>query len=182
MSALRLATLGVLILALGSCGRLDATREFNYGVKYYNDEKYDAAVRSFERASQAFAAPAIYYNLALAHLALARHSADDDESDVPKPEQVAAGLGAVAAARELPELTDEMLAKLGYIEGSLHVLAGDEQAARESFAVSLESDRDFKPTLKALLELDPESSTAIGRFTLATAAVEKLEPEDKLPQ
>lgn len=182
MSALRFAIFGLLILVLGSCGRLDATREFNYGVKYYNDEKYDAAVHSFERASQGLAAPAIYYNLALAHLALVRESADDDESKVPGSEQVAAGLGAVAAARELPDLTDEMLAKLGYIKGSLHALAGDEQAAREAFAESLEAEPNFKPTLKALLELDPESSTAIGRFALATADAEELEPEDELPQ
>lgn len=182
LSALRLTTVGALVVILGSCGRLDATREFNYGINDYNDGRYGAAVHSFERASQALQDPAIYYDLALAHLALVRESADGGDSKVPRPEQVAAGLAAVATARELPDLTDEMLAKLGYIEGSLYTLARDEQAARDAFSESLRFEPDFKPTLKALLKLDPESSTAVGRLLLATADVDDLKPEDKLSQ
>ena len=180
MSALRLTMIGALILTLAGCGRLDATREFNYGLKYFNDQKFDAAVRHFERASEALPDAAIRYNLALAHLALLRESSAGDDPSDPQPQAIAAALAAVSAARELPELTDEMLAKLGYIEGSIHALAKDEKAARRAFAESLEAEPDFKPTLKALLELDSESDTPAGRLVLATAEVDQLEPAKKL--
>jgi tetratricopeptide (TPR) repeat protein len=180
LSTFQLVAIGALIVSLAACGRFDASREFNYGVTYFNEEKFDAAARSFERASKSLNDPAIHYNLALAHLALLRESSNDDDSSSLQPQQVAAALAAVAAARELPEPTDEMLAKLGYIEGSIHALAGDEEAARRLFDESLEAEPDFKPTLKALLELDPESDTAVARLVLAAADVETLKPEEEL--
>jgi len=180
MSAIRLATIIALIAALGSCGRVEAAREFEYGVNYFNDEKFDAAARSFERAAETHTDPAIAYNLALARLAQIRKSVDDDGSKKPNPQQIGAALAAVATARELPDLTDGMLAKLGYIEGSIHVLAGEEEAARDAFSRSLKAQPEFRPTLKAVLELEPEFNTAIGRFVLATVDVEELKPEEKL--
>ena len=180
MSAFRLATIGALIVTLAACGSFDATRQFNYGVKFFNDGKFDAAVRSFERASKALPDQAIRYNLALAHLASLRESSNGDDSSKLQPQEVVGALAAVAAARELPEPTHEMLAKLGYIEGSIHFLTGDEKAARRAFRESLEAEPDFKPTLKALLELDPESDTAVARLVLATTDVEELKPEEKL--
>ena len=180
MSAFRLATIGALIVTLAACGRFDGTRQFNYGVRYFNDGKFDAAVRSFELASKALPDQAIRYNLALAHLASLRESPNGEDSSKLQSQQVTGALTAVATARELPEPTGEMLAKLGYIEGSIHLLAGDEKAARRAFRESLEAEPDFKPTLKALLELDPESDTAVARLVLATAEVEELQPEKKL--
>lgn len=180
MSALQLITIGAFVVFSTGCGRFDATREFNHGVSHFNDKNFDAAVRSFERASKSLDDPAIRYNLALAHLALLRESSNSDDSPNLQPTQVEVALAAVAAARELPDPTNEMLAKLGYIEGSIHALAGDENAARRSFEDSLEAESDFKPTLKALVELDPHSDTPVARFALAVADVEVLTPEEEL--
>ena len=174
--------MGVVMVALAACGRLDATREFNYGVKYFENGKFDEAIRSFERAYEDLPDPAIRYNLALAQLASLRESSRGDdlsESEV-QPTQVAAALAAVTAARVLPDPSGQMLAKLGYIEGSIYILVGDEKAALSAFRESLKADPNFKPTLKALLELDPESDTPLARLVLAIADVEALKPEENL--
>ena len=153
-----------------------------FGIRYFNEEKFAAAVRSFERASEALDDPAIAYNLALAHLAALReYSEKGDAPDLP-PKQVAAALAAVAAGQALPEPTEEMLAKLGYIEGEIFVLSGNPDVIRKSFQKSLDADSNFAPTLKAQLELDTDSGTILARLVLATAEIEKLEPEPKLSQ
>ena len=70
----------------------------------------------------------------------------------------------------------------GYIEGKIHALAGDPEAARDAFQRSLNADSKFIPTLKAQLELDGESDSTLAMLVLATAEIEKLELEEKLPQ
>lgn len=187
LSALRVVAMTALVVALVACGRVAATRDFNYGVRYFNDHEFDAAVRAFERASEVFEGPAIRYNLALARLAALRAPGPSDkrgQSNRPDPpktqaERHAEAFAAVAAARSLPTPTDAMLAKLGYIEGSLHVLAGDDKAARSAFARSLAADPGFKPTLKALVKIDPASDSTVARLLLATIEVERLKPEPK---
>jgi tetratricopeptide (TPR) repeat protein len=182
VSILRFAIISLLLVFLLTCGRLDATREFNYGIKYYNDEQFETAIHFFERASENFSNPAIGYNLALAHLAWLRESTNADVSPQTgaSPQDIASALRAVRSARELPELPDAMLAKLFYIEGSIHVIANDEAAARAAFAKSLSAEADFKPTLKVLVQLDPGADSPTARFILAAAEVDDLEPEEKL--
>ena len=162
MIMIRFAIATALLLFVAACGRIEASRDFNFGVRYFNDEKFDAAVRSFEKASESFTDPAISYNLALSHMAALRELSNDGEKANLKPEQIAAGLAAVASAQGLPEPTDEMLAKLGYIEGTIYALAGNSEAARKSFQKSLSADSKFAPTLKARLELDAEAFDALS--------------------
>ena len=150
MSVSRVVAAGALIVALVACSRVDATRDFNYGVRYFNDDNFDAAVRSFERASEVLEGPAIRYNLALARLAVLRRSETNDDAKT-RARRFEGALAAVVAARALPEATDRLLAKLGYIEGSIHALAGDDNAARGAFAKSLAAESGFKPTLRELL-------------------------------
>ena len=170
------------LLALLACDRFDATRHFNHGLRAFQDEKYQVAVQFFSRASEALPNRATRYNLALAHLAWLRalSSADKASAADLDPDRISAALAAVHAARELPELDDEMLAKLGYIEGAIHALAGNQEAAREAFMMSLAAVPDFEPTLKALLPLETEADTTATKLLAATAVVEPLEPEETL--
>jgi tetratricopeptide (TPR) repeat protein len=177
---IRFAVATSLLLLVAACGRIEASRDFNFGVRYFNEEKYDAAIRSFESALESAADPAIAYNLALSHLAALRELSNDEEEQDLIPEQIAAALASVSSAQKLPEPSDELLAKLGYIEGAIHALAGNSEAARDSFQKSLSADPEFAPTLKAQLELDAESDSTLAKLVLATADIEKLEPEEKL--
>lgn len=175
---LRIVVAAALLVALAACSRVNATRDFNHGVQYFNDRNFDASVRSFERASEVLEGPAIRYNLALARLASLRGSKASEDSKA-RARRFESALTAVVAARALAKPSDPMLAKLGYIEGSIHALAGDHKAARSAFAKSLASESGFRPTLKALLKLDPASESAVGRLVLATVAVEPLKLESK---
>jgi hypothetical protein len=173
----------LLLVFLVACGRIDAARHFNHGIDHYEDKKFDAAIRSFERASKELTNPAISYNLALAHLALLRESADENDAvEGPRvpPQSIEAALGAVRAALKLPELDDELRAKLYCVEGSILLLADDEVAARGSFAESLSVKADLKPTLRALVELGTESQAALAQLVLAQAEDAELELEEKL--
>ena len=180
MIAIRFAAICVLLASIVTCGRIEANRDFNFGVRYFNDKKFDAAIRSFERAASVRADPVIAYNLALSHLAALRELTSQTEESNLSPEQIAPALASVSSAQELPGLEDEMLAKLGYIEGEIYALAGNSEAAQRAFSRSLSADPNFPPTLKAQLELDTKSDTALARLLLATADVEELEPEEKL--
>ncbi len=175
---LRIVVAAALLVALAACSRVNATRDFNHGVQYFNDRNFDASVRSFERASEVLEGPAIRYNLALARLASLRGSKASEDSKA-RARRLESALTAVVAARAVAKPSDPMLAKLGYIEGSIHALAGDHKAARSAFAKSLASESGFRPTLKALLKLDPASESAVGRLVLATVAVEPLKLESK---
>jgi hypothetical protein len=138
----RAILLASLALALAACGRIDATREFNYGLRYFGEQNFEAAIASFGRAAKAHSDPAIRYNSALAHLSALRSASNDGGSRKSKldPKRVAAALDAVATARETPNVRRKMLARLGYIEGSIHVLSGNEPLARRAFQMSLEAD------------------------------------------
>ena len=182
MILMRFAITVALLVAVAACDRIEASRDFNFGVRYFNDEKFEAAVRSFDKASESAADPAIAYNLALSHLAVLRESSDNGDAPNLDLERIAAALAAVTAAQELPDLTDEMLAKLGYIEGEIYALAENPEAARKAFQKSLSADPKFAPTLKAQLELDAESDTTLAQLVFATADIEKLKPEEKLSQ
>ncbi len=179
---IRFAVIGALSFSVVTCGRIEASRDFNFGVRYFNEEKFDAAIRSFEKASEAFVHPAIAYNLSLSHLAALRELANQSEATNLPPEQIAPALAAVVSAQEIPEPKEEMLAKLGYIEGEIYALAGNSEAARSAFERSLSAVPEFVPTLKAQLKLDSELDTTLAQLVLATAEVEKLEPEEKLSQ
>jgi tetratricopeptide (TPR) repeat protein len=177
---MRFAAICVLLASVVTCGRFEASRDFNFGVRYFNEEKFDAAIRSFEKAATARVDPVIAYNLALSHLAALRELSSQSEETNLSPEQIAPALASVASAQELPDPEEEMLAKMGYIEGEIYSLAGNSEAAHSAFARSLSADPDFPPTLKAQLKLDSESDTALAKLVLATADVEELEPEEKL--
>jgi hypothetical protein len=74
----------VVAVALGVAGigylmfssQVEATREFNYGVKAYEDERFEAAVAYFRRATELSPDPTVAYNLALASWAAAKDAAD----------------------------------------------------------------------------------------------------------
>jgi tetratricopeptide (TPR) repeat protein len=179
----RLITSMLLVLFAVGCERLQADRHFNYGIDYYKDKKFEAAIRSFERASTHLSNPAIVYNLALAHLALLRESVgENDETEAPdvSAQSIEAALGAVRSALELPDLADEMRAKLYYVEGSVLLIANDEAAARRAFAESLSAKGDFEPTLGALVELSADSETPLAQLVLAQAEAGDPELEEKL--
>jgi len=159
---------------------MEATRDFNFGVRYFNDKKFEAAIRSFERAASARTDPVIAYNLALSHLVALRELATRDQETDLSLERAAPALASVSSAQELPDLEDEMLAKLGYIEGEIYALIGNPEAAHRAFSRSLSADADFPPTLKAQLKLDTKSDSALAKLLLATADVEELELEEKL--
>jgi tetratricopeptide (TPR) repeat protein len=177
-----IASMLLLFLSVG-CGRLEASRHFNYGIDYYQDKKFEAAIRSFEKASTSLSDPAIGYNLALAHLALLRESAGENDEPEPSPispQSIDAALGAVRAALELPDLADEMRAKLYYVEGSVLLLADDEASARRAFAESLSAKADLEPTLEALVELGADSEAPLAQLVLAQVEASDLELEEKL--
>ena len=180
MIIIRLAAICALLASVVTCGQLEASRYFNFGVRYFNEEKFDAAIRSFEKAATVRVDPAIVYNLALSHLAALRELSNQSKETNLSPEQIAPALAAVTSAQELPNPEEEMLAKLGYIEGEIYALAGSSEAAHSAFAKSLSADPDFPPTLKAQLKLDSKSETELAKLVLATADVEELEPEEKL--
>ncbi len=187
----RFATCIVLLAFFIGCGPVEttwkflkATRHFNYGVSYYENNNFEAAVGSFERASNDFSHPTIGYNIALSHFAWLRDSVGSTGSLVNtavSSKDAATALQAVHSALQSGDLSDEMRAKLFYIEGSIHVVAGDEAAARIAFKRSLSTQADFKPGLKSLAMLESEAEDSLARLVFAVAEVGELEPEEKLP-
>jgi tetratricopeptide (TPR) repeat protein len=180
MRSHRASSLALLGLHLLACNAIETDREFNLGLKYYEDGEFAAAAKSFERAAGHTKKASIEYNLALAHLALLREDAAEGAAGRPLPAaHVAPALARVGAVRRLRDLPGEMLVRIAFIEGSMHSLAGNQPAARSAYMQSLELDPGFLPSLRALAELD-SSGDPLARFVLAAIPVAKLVPEEKL--
>lgn len=167
--------LGVLLTTALACGRVSATREFNHGIRYYNEENYPAAVRAFERASQSLPHREVRYNLALARFKALKTASE------PSPADTRAALEAVTHALKAERVDDPMQARLHYIAGSIHHLTGDEKRARAAFAEALAHQDDYAPALRALVKLDTPEDSPLARFVLAVSEVEEPTLEDKLP-
>ncbi len=158
-----------------ACGRVSATREFNYGVRYYNEHNYPAAVRAFERASQGLESPTVLYNLALSQLAVLKTAED------PSPGDARAALDVVTRARRSEGVDHSMQARLFYIAGSVHRLLGEDAKARGAFDEAVALERDYAPALRELVRLDTNADSALARFVLSVVSVEEPALEAKLP-
>ncbi len=139
-------------IALG-CEQVDATRDFNHGIKFYEAKSYAASVEFFERAAGGLDDPAISYNLALAHLAQLR-SRDPGAAGELLPTAGVPALEAVRTAIQHPEMDEERLVELHYIEARMHQVAGDSASERAALERSLALDPGYRPALRELVELD----------------------------
>lgn len=169
----------LLVLGSLSCAQVEANRQFQRGVRAYQRGAFDEAIASFERAYEVRTDPAILYNLALCHLQSLR--ALTERASVEESE--AASERALAAVREALSargLDDETESKLRYVEGSILALAGDSEQARTAFERSLAARPDFRPSLKAIVELSPEAQSAPVRLLLSLTEIDEPPLEQQL--
>jgi len=143
-------------IALG-CEQVEATRDFNHGIKFYEAKSYAVSVEFFESAARGLDDPAISYDLALAHLALLKSDNREATGELPPTAGVPA-LEAVRAAIQHPEMSQERLVELHYIEAQIHHVAGDSASQQAALERSLALDQGYRPALREMVELDEESA------------------------
>ncbi len=162
------------VLFNAACDRLDATRNFNNGVRYFEREEYAAAAKMFELARNARDEPEIRYNLAIARWAVLRDTPTSSTSaatadDRPEVEEA---LSAVHSALDVAT-TKASEAALHYIEGAIHRGSGDPAAARAAFGRALTAEKRYPPALKAMIELSPQSDALTTQLLLTSITVEE---------
>jgi tetratricopeptide (TPR) repeat protein len=146
------------ISILVACDQVDATRDFNHGIKFYKAKNYAASVEFFQSAGLGIDDPAISYNLALAHLALLNSVEQDATGAAPATASVPA-LEAVRSALQHPEMSVGRRAELSYIEARIHQAAGDPASERAALERALGLDPGYRPALRELVKLDEQESS-----------------------
>lgn len=178
-AALGAAGLGYLILS----SQVEATREFNYGVKAYEDERFDAAVRHFRRSVELSPNPTVLYNLAVASWAAIKDATESSEGgdeagvsqeQIEKATQTAREAISEALASE--DLDEEQILDLTYLEARLLAVEGRHQEARDHLREALSLEEGFKPALRELVRLDAAEKPDPMRQLLVTLAGDE-EPE-----
>lgn len=178
-AALGVAGIGYLMFS----SQVEATREFNYGVRAYEDERFDTAVRSFRRSVELSPNPTATYNLAVASWAAVKdakkRAENGDEGEVSQEEigkSIQTAHEAITEALGTEGLEEDQILDLTYLEARLLAVEGKTKEARDRLREALSLEEGFKPALRELVRLDTTERPNPMR-ELLVALAEDEEPE-----